>query len=145
MKKKTILLCFMALLVSVLVTIVSINKTKISAEVETTRSILAGDVDVQCALDSTFESYGMNTLDNQIQFTGNMSIDKTLDADYNALSDYDDSYDVTISANYDYDTHIMYISYFVYENDALIDSNTLMGTPFVDDEGNIAIRHLYLI
>ena len=136
MKKKNILLCFMALLVSVLVTIVSINKTKISAEVETTRSILAGDVDVQCALDSTFESYGMNTLDNQIQFTGNMSIDKTLDADYNALSDYDDSYDVTISANYDYDTHIMYISYFVYENDALIDSNTLMGTPFVDDEGN---------
>ena len=48
MKKKTILLCFMALLVSVLVTIVSINKTKISAEVETTRSILAGDVDVVC-------------------------------------------------------------------------------------------------
>ena len=115
----------MALLVSVFVSIVTINKNKTSAATERTRSILAGDVDVQCALDSTFESYEMYTLDDQIQFTGSISIDKNLDADYNALSDYDDSYDVTISANYDYDRYVMYISYFVYDDDELIAIGTI--------------------
>lgn len=38
-------------------------------------------------------------VDKEIRFNTNMYLDKSLDADINALSDYDDTYDVNISAN----------------------------------------------
>lgn len=132
MKRKSIIVVLFLLLVSFCFTLISYDE---DGKTEKTRNILVQDLDVQCALNSTFESYEMNTVDKEIRFNANMSLDKSLDADYNALSDYDDTYDVTISANFDFDTHIMYISYFVYDNNELLETGTLMGSPCITEDG----------
>ncbi len=132
MKKKTILFFICTLF---LMLVACGGSKKESKEVKS-REILVDSPDINCMLDDTFDDYSMKIVDNEVRFDSSLSINKNLESQHDALSSYDENYDVTISANYNSETSIMYITYFIYDEDTLVESDTLMGTPFVDENGN---------
>ena len=132
MKKKTILFFICTLF---LMLVACGGSKKESKEVKS-REILVDSPDINCMLEDTFDDYSMKIVDNEVRFDSSLSINKNLESQYDALNSYDDTYDVTISANYNSETSIMYITYFIYDEDTLVESDTLMGTPFVDENGN---------
>lgn len=131
MKKKTILFFICTLF---LMLVACGGSKKESKEVKS-REILVDSPDINCMLEDTFDDYSMKIVDNEVRFDSSLSINKNLESQYDALNSYDDNYDVTISANYNSETSIMYITYFIYDEDTLVESDTLMGTPFVDENG----------
>lgn len=132
MKKKTILFFICTLF---LMLVACGGSKKESKEVKS-REILVDSPDINCMLEDTFDDYSMKIVDNEVRFDSSLSINKNLESQYDALNSYDDTYDITISANYNSETSIMYITYFIYDEDTVVESDTLMGTPFVDENGN---------